>query len=109
MFQRIITSKSPRAGAPCMGVSRKTCNQNKTQIKPHLRKIMSITVHYAQIKEPDLLDIVDDEWQQDTLPADGARNSRLKNQCAKRRPIVFLAICGSALSATAGRKAFVAL
>ena len=32
---------------------------------------MSVTLHYSQIKEPDLLDVVDDAWAQDKLPNDG--------------------------------------
>ena len=32
---------------------------------------MSVTLHYSQIREPDLLDVVDDAWAQDKLPNDG--------------------------------------
>lgn len=31
---------------------------------------MSVTLHYSQIREPDLLDVVDDSWAQDKLPND---------------------------------------
>ena len=32
---------------------------------------MSVTLHYSQIREPDLIDVVDDAWAQDKLPNDG--------------------------------------
>ncbi len=32
---------------------------------------MSVFVHYTQISEPELLDVVDDEWMKDRLPDDG--------------------------------------
>ncbi len=44
---------------------------------------MSVTLHYSQIREPDLLDVVDDAWAQDKLPNDG--NS-------SREPLVCLLI-----------------
>jgi len=31
---------------------------------------MAMTLHYSQTTEPHLLDIVDEEWARDTLPAD---------------------------------------
>jgi anaphase-promoting complex subunit 13 len=31
---------------------------------------MSVTLHYSLTLEPTLLDIVDEEWQRDTLPDD---------------------------------------
>lgn len=35
-------------------------------------KGMSTTIHFSLISEPHLLDIIDDEWMQDTLADDGA-------------------------------------
>ncbi len=32
---------------------------------------MSISLHYAEISEPHLLDVVDDEWARDKMPNDG--------------------------------------
>jgi hypothetical protein len=32
---------------------------------------MSAYVHHTQISQPELLDVVDDEWAQDRLPDDG--------------------------------------
>ena len=32
---------------------------------------MSVTLHYSQIRDPDLLDVVDDAWARDKLPNDG--------------------------------------
>jgi hypothetical protein len=33
---------------------------------------MSAYVHHTLISQPELLDVVDDEWAQDRLPDDGA-------------------------------------
>jgi hypothetical protein len=38
----------------------------------------STTVHYSQIMEPELLDIVDDAWLQDKLPDDSASRARAR-------------------------------
>ena len=32
---------------------------------------MSISLHYAEVSEPHLLDVVDDEWARDRMPNDG--------------------------------------
>ncbi|BDA42083.1 hypothetical protein COCOBI_02-8840 [Coccomyxa sp. Obi] len=31
---------------------------------------MSITIHFSLISQPELLDVIDDEWMQDTLADD---------------------------------------
>ncbi|KAK9820052.1 hypothetical protein WJX72_005537 [[Myrmecia] bisecta] len=31
---------------------------------------MATTIHFSQISKPQLLDVLDDEWMQDTLPDD---------------------------------------
>ena len=37
---------------------------------------MSTTLHYSLVGEPELLDILDEDWLRDTLPDDGALLSR---------------------------------
>jgi len=32
---------------------------------------MSATLHYSLVREPELLDVLDEEWLKDTLPDDG--------------------------------------
>ena len=32
---------------------------------------MSSTIHYALVRDPKLLDVVDEEWEKDKLPEDG--------------------------------------
>ncbi|KAL3146386.1 Anaphase-promoting complex subunit 13 [Trebouxia sp. C0010 RCD-2024] len=41
-----------------------------TRLYLRLCPSMSVTLHYSQIREPDLLDVVDDAWAQDKLPND---------------------------------------
>ena len=36
---------------------------------------MSTTIHFSVISQPELLDVVDDEWMQDTLADDGEHRS----------------------------------
>ena len=32
---------------------------------------MSATLHYSLVGEPELLDVIDEDWLRDTLPNDG--------------------------------------
>jgi hypothetical protein len=41
---------------------------------------MSTTIHFSLISEPHLLDIIDDEWMQDTLADDGAFEDAVVSQ-----------------------------
>ena len=38
-------------------------------------KAMASTIQYSLIRKPELLDIVDEEWEKDVLPNDGTRQS----------------------------------
>jgi hypothetical protein len=45
---------------------------------------MAQTINYSLIRRPELLDIVDEEWAKDEMPADG--KSRRPPPAAARRP-----------------------
>jgi hypothetical protein len=46
------------------------CNQKGPQPRVKLDCGMSTNVHYTQISDPQLLDIVDETWSRDKLPDD---------------------------------------
>ena len=44
---------------------------------------MAASVSYLQTGDPELLDVIDDEWLSDTLPDDGEALERFSKVCAK--------------------------
>lgn len=44
---------------------------NAEELKRIPSRTMSTTIHFSLISEPHLLDVIDDEWMEDTLADDG--------------------------------------
>lgn len=42
---------------------------------------MSMTLHHSQVREPELLDVVDEAWAQDKLPNDGSTPKAKRESC----------------------------
>jgi len=36
---------------------------------------MSSTIHFSLLRKPELLDLVDEEWEKDIIPEDGKRGT----------------------------------